>query len=60
MQGKSVSDSYLEQPVYWFAILESAREKSDFDQAARAKRELERLGVRITYRRPQGEAAPCH
>lgn len=37
-------------PVYWFARLEAAVERGDFASAARAQRELERLGVTVTYR----------
>lgn len=43
-----------EMPAYWFCLMESGRESGDFDLAARAKRELERLGVLVTYRRPRG------
>jgi hypothetical protein len=31
-------------------ILEVARNRGDFDSAAEAKRELERLGIRITFK----------
>jgi hypothetical protein len=44
-----------ESPTYWFAVLEIARERGDFEQAAEAKRQLERLGVRVSYR-PQRKA----
>ena len=37
-------------PVYWFVVLEAARSRGDFDTAANAKRELDRLGVRVSYR----------
>lgn len=40
-------------PTYWFVVLEIARERSDFEQAAEAQRELKRLGVKVTYHRPQ-------
>ena len=46
------------EPTYWFAILEIARERGDFDRAAEAKRELKRLGVSVTYERPQEREAP--
>lgn len=36
-------------PIAWFYLLEDARRRNDFDRAARAKRELERLGVLVTY-----------
>jgi hypothetical protein len=40
------------QPTYWFAVLEIAREQGDFDQAAEAKRELKLLGVCVSYEKP--------
>jgi hypothetical protein len=47
-----------EQPAYWFCVMEAAKECGDFELAARAKRELERLGVLVTFRpgrrRPRG------
>jgi hypothetical protein len=39
-----------EIPTYWFALMEAAKDRGDFEQAAHAKRELERLGVRVSYR----------
>jgi hypothetical protein len=39
-------------PTAWFAVLERARHTHDFESAARAKRELERLGVKVKYGRP--------
>ncbi len=38
------------EPVYWFVLLEKAIHCGDFDGAARAKTELERLGVLVNYR----------
>jgi len=32
-------------PVAWFVVLERAREQGDFERAAKAQRELRRLGV---------------
>jgi hypothetical protein len=40
-------------PVYWFVILEEALDQGDLEQAARAQKELKRLGVTVTYRRRQ-------
>ena len=37
-------------PVWWFAKLEAAVSRGDFKSAAKAQRELERLGVTVTYR----------
>jgi hypothetical protein len=50
------SESYREQPTYWFAVLESALERGDLERAADAQRELNRLGVRVSYERlaPKG------
>jgi predicted DNA-binding transcriptional regulator AlpA len=39
-------------PVTWFAMLERARQDDDLESAAKAKQELERLGVAIKFRRP--------
>jgi hypothetical protein len=35
--------------VAWFAVLENARKRADFQRAAQAKQQLERLGVAVTY-----------
>ena len=48
-----------DRPIYWYVILEQARARGDYLAAARARRELARLGVRVSYRRshcarPQG------
>ena len=43
-------------PAYWFIALEQARERGDSRRAAEAKRELERLGAKVTFRRPRREA----
>jgi hypothetical protein len=40
-------------PVYWFVKLDEAVETGDFQAAAEAQRELARLGVRVSYRRPE-------
>jgi hypothetical protein len=48
-----VSDRDSDDPVVWLLLLERGRRTGDFELAARAKRELERLGIRVTYRRPR-------
>ena len=53
MAKEEQNQNYRDQPVYWFAVLDGARERNDFETAAEAKRELERLGVKVTFRRPQ-------
>ena len=37
----------IESPTAWFAVLERARRIEDYELAARAKRELKRLGVTV-------------
>jgi hypothetical protein len=36
-------------PAYWMLRLEMARERGDAAAVASAERELQRLGVRVTY-----------
>jgi hypothetical protein len=48
------SVDYRNSPVAWFCLMEKSREQGDFERAARAKRELERLGVHVTYRQRGG------
>ena len=45
-------------PVYWFALMEAAGARYDFQRAADAKRELERLGFTVSYRRPSPVGGP--
>ena len=40
-----------DSPVAWFAVLERARETNDFERAAEARRQLQRLGVNVKYAR---------
>jgi hypothetical protein len=40
-----------DSPVVWFAVLERARQSNDFETAAKARQELERLGVKVKYTR---------
>jgi hypothetical protein len=39
-----------EQPIYWFCMLEQAIRQGDLVRAAQAVRELDRLGIAISYR----------
>lgn len=43
---------YRDEPTFWFASLEVARERGDFERAAEAKRQLRRLGVIVHFERP--------
>jgi hypothetical protein len=47
------SRNHQDEPTYWFAVLEIAREHGEFERAAEAKRQLGRLGVCVSYERPQ-------
>jgi hypothetical protein len=49
---KTDEDDIRDSPMAWFYTLEDARLRHDFDLAAKAKRELERLGIRIDYVKP--------
>jgi hypothetical protein len=37
--------------VAWFVCLERAKADNDFERAAQAKRELQRLGVEVRYKK---------
>ncbi len=54
----STDGPHLEEPTYWFAILEAARERDDFERAAAAMGELRRLGVSVRYSRSDRESKP--
>ena len=47
----------LDWPTYWFAALERAVHSGDWQAAAEAQRQLERLGVTVIYRPLEREAA---
>lgn len=57
MAVKKLKTDYSDNIIAWFAILEIARRKNDFEQAAKAKRELVRLGVKVEYYEKEGL---CH
>jgi hypothetical protein len=51
----------IDWPLWWFARLEAAIERGDYAAAARAQRELERLGVTVRYRgRQPVRPEVCH
>jgi hypothetical protein len=41
-----------DDPAVWLLLWDRGRRTGDFDLARRAKRELERLGVRVSCHRP--------
>ncbi len=40
-----------DSPAAWFVVLDRARLDNDFELAAKAQRELRRLGVKVTFTR---------
>lgn len=42
--------------VFWFVVLDKAREQFDFERAAEAVRELRRLGVIVRFQRKEAVA----
>ncbi len=42
--------------VYWFFALQVARDRNDFERAAQAKRQLDRLGIRVGFRNNRRKA----
>jgi hypothetical protein len=52
-----MSPTYTDRPIYWLVLLEQARQRGDHHAAAEARRELARLGVRVTYRRERDHQA---
>lgn len=53
-EKKLTSRDYRDSPVAWFVVLERAREDGEFELAAKARRELERLGVEVRYHKREG------
>jgi hypothetical protein len=45
------------ESTVWFSVLVHSRRQDDFEQAARAQRELDYLGVQVRFRRPRQENA---
>jgi len=41
-----------QNPLPWMLTMEAARQRGDFQAADAARRELERLGIQVTYKRP--------
>jgi len=56
---RTKANDIKDSPIAWFYTLEDARQRNDFDRAARAKRELERLGVLVRYTQRKKERTVC-
>jgi hypothetical protein len=50
MATVTVPEPVRNWPLWWFARLEAAVQRGDYRTAARAQRQLERLGVTVQYR----------
>jgi len=50
MQNNTDKIDFDNSPVVWFSIMELEAGRGNFDKAAEAKRELERLGVSVRLR----------
>lgn len=48
-QDDELAGEAKDSTVYWFLALDIAHEQNDFAAAARAQRELRRLGVDVRY-----------
>jgi hypothetical protein len=47
--------NFADSPTAWFCMLETARNKGNFERAAEAVRELKRLGVTVKFRGSTGK-----
>jgi hypothetical protein len=52
MSQPDASAAAEKSPVAWFVMLERARERNDFEGAARASMRLRRLGIDVRYISP--------
>ncbi|MDP6117920.1 MAG: hypothetical protein QGF00_30215 [Planctomycetota bacterium] len=48
---RTVSERVKDSPSYWFSVLQTGIDLSDFELAAEAQRELRRLGVEVKFRK---------
>jgi hypothetical protein len=49
---KAIPDeNYRDNPTFWFVRLENSRQREDHEAAAKAIRELRRLGVNVSFSR---------
>jgi hypothetical protein len=49
MSNEAQTQPAADDPLPWLLTLEMARQRGDFEKAAVAKRELAKLGVKVTY-----------
>jgi len=58
MRGNKHIVDFEKSPTAWFCVLETARERGDFTQAAEAQKQLQRLGVVVRYCETSRSAQP--
>lgn len=51
MLSKPAPPAPADDPIAWFAELALARRRDDFERAAKAQRQLQKLGVIVTFSR---------
>jgi hypothetical protein len=54
MGTNSKDTDATDSPTAWFAAMERARQTDNYELAARAERELKRLGVTVNWARRAG------
>src|SRR5262245_48881611 len=60
MAARQQLPDHRDEPTYWFAVLEIARDQGDFETAAEAQQQLRRLGVWVRYQRPRKAEGGAH
>jgi len=53
--GEELDRKIKDSPSYWFSVLQTAVELNDYQLAAEAQRELERLDVEVKFGRARGK-----
>lgn len=48
--AKGINTDYRNSPVAWFTMMEISADRGRFEQAAKARQELEHLGVFIQFK----------
>jgi hypothetical protein len=58
-RGAAMQNQDPDDPIVWLLLLERGRQTCDFELAARARRELSRLGITVTYKKPRKRRQPA-
>lgn len=51
MRREAKNELRTDDPLPWLLTLEMSRQRGDFERAAPAKKELAKLGIRVSYGR---------